>query len=152
MCSDVNNPYFRNRVLTASPAELRLLLIEGCIRFLRQGRDAMVAKDFEKVHEAFSNARNVLVELMSSLRHDVAPDLCANMDAVYTFVFRRVTEGSFEKDPAKVDEAIELMEYDRRTWVLLMERLAGERQGDHPAAQADLVRTAHQHTPLSVQG
>lgn len=155
MCFDVNNPYFRNKVLTAGPEELRLLLIEGCIRFLRSGRDGLASKDFEKVYDSFSNARNILVELMSSLKHDIAPDVCANLEAIYTYVFKRVTEGSFEKDIAKIDEAISLMEYDRETWILLMEKLASEKQSGTPSTQHlehAMSGPAPARTPLSVQG
>lgn len=156
MAFDVNNPYFRNKVLTSSPEELRLLLIDGCIGFLRDGREAMVAKKFEKVHESFTNARNILVELMSSLKHEIAPEVCGNLEAIYTYVFKRVTEGSFEKDVAKIDEAIGLMEYDRETWSLLIERLAEERAGKagtipaHAGAVPSGVPAAYQ--PLSLHG
>lgn len=156
MCFDVNNPYFRNKVLTASPEELRLLLIEGCIRFLRSGREGLEQKNFEKVFESFTNARNILVELMSSLRHEIAPDVCGNLESIYTYVFNRITEGSFEKDPAKIDEAIGLMEYDRETWILLMEKLATQRQGaSRPAASQREPAHAGEapvRAALSVQG
>ena len=32
MAFDINNPYFRTKVLTASPEQLRLYLIEGALR------------------------------------------------------------------------------------------------------------------------
>lgn len=131
MAFDVNNPYLRTKVLTASPEELRLMLIEGCIRFLTEGKAALEVRDYEKVYTAFTNARNILVELTTSLRRDIDPDLCSKLEAIYTYVLRLTVEGSFDKKLDKVDEAIRLMEYDRETWVMLMQKLAGERQ---PAA------------------
>lgn len=143
MAFDINNPYFRTRVLTASPEELRLMLIEGCVRFLREGRAALEEKNFEKVYEHFTNARNILVELTTSLKRDIDPDLCNKLEAIYTYVLRLTVDGSFEKDIKKIDEAIELMEYDRETWVLLMEKLAGTRAATQAAAE---------YAPISVQG
>lgn len=153
MAADVNNPYFRTKVLTASPEELRLMLIEGCIRFLRAGREALEKRDYEKIYESFTNARNIVVELMTSLKHEIAPEVCANLESIYTFVFKRITEGSFEKNPAKIDEAIGLMEYDRETWVLLMEKLAEERGGSPPVpAPRDAPMSGAARPSLSVSG
>lgn len=143
MAFDINNPYLRTKVLTASPEELRLMLIDGCIRFLNDGRGALEAKNFEKVFEHFTNARNILVELTTCLRRDVDPVLCEKLEAIYTYVLRLTVDGSFDKDTKKIDEAIELMEYDRQTWVLLMEKLAGEKAVPAPVAD---------YAPISVQG
>lgn len=146
MAIDVNNPYFKTKVLTASPEELRLMLIEGAIRFSKEGRAALGLRQHEKVYESFSNARNIILELMTSLRHEIAPELCKNLEAIYTYIFRLLTEGSFEKDLAKLDEAIALLEYDRETWVLLMDKLASERNPaatSAPAALAQGVPAGH---------
>jgi flagellar protein FliS len=149
MAIDVNNPYFRTKVLTAKPEELRLMLIEGAIRFMREARDAMGARDHEKTFEGISSARNIVLELMTSLRHEVAPDLCARMDALYNYMFRRLTEASFERDTAKLDEVISLMDYERETWLMLTEKLAKERNTrPAPAAPSAPLERA----PLSVQG
>lgn len=146
MAFDVNNPYFRTKVLTASPEELRLLLIEGCIRFLKEGREAQDRKDHERVYESFTNARNILVELTTSLRREVDPDLCARLEAIYTYILRLTVDGSFDKNLGKIDEAIRLMEYDRETWLLVMEKASRERGESRPAA------TEQAYAPISVQG
>lgn len=152
MAFDVNNPYFRTKVLTASPEELRLLLIEGAIRFLKSGRDGLDSRNYEKVYDAFTNARNIILELASSLRHDVAPELCSNLESIYNYVFRLTVEGSFEKDSAKINEAISLLEYDRETWILLMERLEAEKTGAKPAAASPADLHSSARPALSVQG
>ncbi|MDX2115621.1 MAG: flagellar export chaperone FliS [Planctomycetota bacterium] len=156
MTFDVNNPYFRTKVLTASPEELRMLLIEGALRFLREGRGAMEARNYEKLHESFSNARNIIIELSSSLKREVDPDLCGKLEAIYTYVFRLIVEGSFEKSLAKIDEAIELMDYDRETWRLLLEKLAAERSSAGAGAGAvgaEAVGAAGPgYRPLSITG
>ena len=126
---DVNNPYFRTKVLTASREELRMLLLEGALRFMRQGRDALVAKDWEGVYDGFTQAKAIVLELTNSMRPEVAPDLVPRMQSLYVFIYRLLVEASFEKDVAKADEAIRLMEYERETWGLLMERVAAGRAG-----------------------
>ncbi|HBS28237.1 MAG TPA: flagellar export chaperone FliS [Phycisphaerales bacterium] len=157
---DVNNPYFRTKVLTARPEELRLMLLEGSLRFMRDAREGMGARDYERMFEGISSARNIVVELMTSLRHDIAPDLCARMDSLYNYMFRRLTEASFEKDASKLDEVISLMDYERETWTMVIEKAARER-GNAPSAPPGAVAGAPapeapsrgaQRAPLSVQG
>lgn len=152
MAIDINNPYFRTKVLTAKPEELRLMLIEGSLRFMREAREAMTRRDHEKTFEGISSARNIVLELMTSLRHEVAPDLCARMDALYNYMFRRLTEASFERSTDKLDEVISLMDYERETWVMLIERVARERQGTDPPPKTAPAAATPGRAPLSVQG
>jgi flagellar secretion chaperone FliS len=151
---DVNNPYIRTKILTASPEELRMMLIDGFIRFMNDGRAALVAKNFEKVYENFSSARAILVELMNGLRPEVAPELCEKLQSLYGYMFKLLVEGSFEKDLAKLDEVTRLMEFERETWQMLLDKLAKERAGQpaaaHAAAPAPSAPSAGTYQPLSL--
>ncbi|MGP1347013.1 MAG: flagellar export chaperone FliS [Phycisphaerales bacterium] len=127
MAIDVNNPYFRTKVLTASQEELRLLLIDGCLRFLRQGREALAAAQWEQVYTSLSSAKDIILELLSALNPEVAPDLTSKLSSLYTWMLMTTTEASFKRDPEKLDAVIQTMEYERETWVMLMEKIAKER-------------------------
>jgi flagellar protein FliS len=129
------NPYLRTKILTARPEELRLMLLEGAVKFARQGRDGLAARDYEAVYNGFSRCREILVELLSSIRPDADADLARRVNALYTFIFGQVVQASVEKNLAAADKAIELLEYERETWSMLLERLAAERAaGTAPAA------------------
>ncbi len=152
MAFDINNPYFRTKVLTASPEQLRLYLLDGAIHFMRDGRDGMVERDFESVFENFRQAKAIILELMNSLRPEIDPELCQRLSSIYTFVYTELTQGSFEKDLERIDNAIELMEYDRETWVLLLEQVKeenGDRQAPPSAAQNQAPAAGSR---LSVEG
>ena len=156
---DVNNPYFRTKVMTASREELRLMLLEGSLRFMRGGREALVKKDWEEVYSGFTQAKAIILELMNTLDRSANPELCDRLTGLYTYMYSRLTEGSLEKDVVKVDEVIGLMEFERDTWVMLMERIAAERAtGRDPVAEANAAlgrspipfpaqRAAEQATP-----
>ena len=134
---DVNNPYFRTKVMTASREELRLMLLDGCLRFMRGGRDALAKKDWEEVYSGFTQAKAIIMELINTVDRSASPELCDRLIGLYTYMYSRLTEGSMEKDLAKVDEVIGLMEFERDTWVMLMEKLAAERAtGRDPLAEA----------------
>jgi flagellar protein FliS len=128
------NPYLRTRVLTASPEELRLLLLDGAIKFAMQGRDGMVSKDFEKMYLGFSQCRNIIFELMTTVREDLAPEVVGQIKSLYTFMYTHLLEASHEKSEEKVDAVIKLLEYERETWSMAMAKLASERAGGESAA------------------
>ncbi|MAB72130.1 MAG: hypothetical protein CMJ54_06450, partial [Planctomycetaceae bacterium] len=49
--------------MTASPAELRLLLLDGALRFAEQAREGLEAKNFEQAYEGSRQCRAILAEL-----------------------------------------------------------------------------------------
>src|SRR5690606_33408301 len=128
MPQETANQYLKTKVLTASPAELRMLLIEGAVRFANQAREGLIEKNYEKSFEGFSQSKAFIMELINALRPEVDPDLCDKLTALYTFMFRRLIEANLEKDVAIVDEVIRLLNYERDTWTLLLEKLSEEKK------------------------
>jgi len=121
------NAYLKTKVMTASPEELRLMLLDGAIKFARQGRDGLAARDFEAAFEGVTSCRSIVIELMTNVRDDVDPQLCERVRTVYGFIFQELTVAGFRKEPQRLDRVIELLEYERETWVLLMDKLSEER-------------------------
>lgn len=130
------NAYLRTKVMTASPEELRLMLLDGAIKFARQGREGLVKKDFEQVFNGLSQCRNIITELIVTIRPEPDPDLADKIRSLYAFIYSQLIEASISKSMTHCDEAIRLLEYERETWVLLMKKVADER------ASGDLGRPA----------
>lgn len=128
--------YLRTKVLTAPPEQLRLMLLDGAIKFARQGADGLRRKDFEASYNGISQCRNIVVELLTTMRPDIDPDLCERMTGLYTFMMGELMKGSFEKDANRVDGVTTLLEYERDTWAMLLQKLATER-GTTPEAQVE---------------
>ncbi len=145
------NTYLRTKVLTASPEELRLLLLDGAIKFLRQGCEGLTRKDWEAVFDGFSKCRNIVLELMSSVRPDIDPDLCSKVTSLYTFLFTQLVEAGFEKDLVKAEKVLGILEYERETWVLAIEKAAEERGVRRETVGAAASDRPRQGT-LSLQG
>lgn len=141
------NAYLRTKVLTARPEELRLLLLDGALKFARQGQDGLARRDFEASYNGLSQCRDIITELMSGMRSDLDPALCSRVRALYSFLFSELVEASLQKDPARVGKVVELLEYERETWWLLMQKVAGERGEAAPASGAD----ESGRRPLSLQ-
>jgi len=116
--------YLRTKVLTASPAELRLLLLDGALRFAETAKRGYEEQNYDLSYEGTSKCQAILTELMCSLRPERDPDLCNKLSALYTYMYKRLIEASIGRSTAIVDEVISLLQYDRATWVLLMADLA----------------------------
>jgi flagellar protein FliS len=120
------NAYLRTRVMTASPAELRLLLLDGAVKFARQAREGIAAKDYEASYTGVTSCRNIVVELMTSIRAEVDPTLAEKVRALYMFIFTELTNANMDHDLPKFDKVIELLEFERETWALLMAKVKSE--------------------------
>jgi flagellar protein FliS len=125
--------YFRSAVLTATPEQLQLMLYDGAIRFATQAREAIEAKDIERTHNLLTRAQRIILEMQSGLRPEMAPGVCGHMASLYTFVYRRLVEANVNRDPAALEDAMQIMAHMRQTWVMLIARLQQERAGPAPA-------------------
>jgi len=63
---------------------------------------------------------------MNSLRPEQAPDLCARLSALYTFMYKSLVEASSTRETKLVDEVIALLRFERETWQMCLESLARE--------------------------
>jgi flagellar protein FliS len=123
------NNYLRTKIFTATPEQLQLMLYDGAIRFAEQGRAALEKKDFEGTYNALSRAQKIIAELQCGLRHDLAPELCGKLASLYNFVFRKLIDGNIQHDLKAVEEALQILRYQRETWVLLLDKLGREKAG-----------------------
>lgn len=134
--------YLRDAVMTASPEQLQLMLFDGALRFIRAGREATQAGDAEQAYDNLSRAQRIVLEMQQGLRHEVAPELCERMSALYLYIYRRLVEGCVNKDLEALDESIRLLAYERETWIMLMEKLSsdqGEAQDVGVSNQSELM-------------
>ena len=74
----------------------------------------------------------------TSIGPSVEASLADRVRALYTFLYSRLLEASTERSIPKLDEVIGLLEYERETWALFIERMHAERRGATPpgASQA----------------
>lgn len=149
--------YLRTKVMTAKPAELRLMLIDGAIRFTEQARRGYEAKDYEMAYNGTSRAQAIVLELIASLRHDLAPELCKNVSAVYTFLYTSLLKASSTRDISVVDDVLRILRYERETWVMCMDSLARENHAasvlqETPVALPQPSLEAGNRPSIAVQG
>jgi len=140
------NAYLTTRVMSASPEELRLMLLDGAIKFAHHGLEGLRKHDHEASYAGVSQCRNIVLELLSGVRADVAPEVGEAVRAVYSYLYSELVEVGMRRDERRLQKVIELLEYERETWAMLMEKLSAERaHGAAPQAGGE------DRSPLSVQ-
>ena len=122
----VARSYLRSKVMSATPAELRLLLFDGALRFIRQGIDGLQRGDHEASYEGISKTQAIIAELLAALDPTHAPDLCDRLSGLYTFMYTELVDALSEGSVDKAVEVQRLLEYERETWLLLIDQLANE--------------------------
>lgn len=130
------NAYLRDAVMTASPEQLHLMLYDGAIRFALQAKDALAARNYEASYNKLSRAQAIILEMQNGLRPEVNPELCERMAAIYMFLYRKLVDASVKRDTGCIDDVLQVLHYQRETWVMLIDQVAKERAEDHDAPQA----------------
>lgn len=116
-----NNPYAQyqnSRILTASPAELTLMLYEGAIKFGNMAVMGMKQKDIEKAHVNLKKVQRIVAEFRATL--DMKYPVAQDFDRIYIYLERRMTEANLTKDPEIMEEVVSHLRSMRDTWKEVM--------------------------------
>ncbi|MDF2587722.1 MAG: hypothetical protein K0S41_1563 [Anaerocolumna sp.] len=110
--------YQNNKVQTASPAELTLMLYEGAIKFCNIAILGIDEKDVSKANTNIIKAEKIITHLRSTLdfRYPVAKEF----DNVYDYIYDRLFEANLKKDKAILEEVLEHLREMRDTWKEVM--------------------------------
>lgn len=115
------NPYAqyeRNKILTASPAELTLMLYEGAIKFCNIAIMAIEQKDNDKAHANIMKTQRILEEFRNTL--DRKYPVWEDFDRVYVYLLQRLFEANVSKDKEILEEVNTHLRSMRDTWKEVM--------------------------------
>lgn len=110
--------YAKNRILTASPAELTLMLYEGAIKYCNIAIVGIEEKDIEKTHNNVRKVEDIVVEFLATLdrKYEVAKDF----ENVYNYLMERLREANVKKDKEIMEEVLRHLRIMRDTWKEIM--------------------------------
>ena len=106
--------YKRQQIMTASPAELTLMLYNGAIRFINESIMALENGDMPKSHNANIKAQNIVREFMVTL--DMQYEISQSWAALYEYIHYRLVQGNLKKDREMLVEARGLLTELRDAW------------------------------------
>ncbi len=112
--------YKNSKVLTASPAELTLMLYDGAIKFCNIAKDAVDHKDVQKAHENIIKAQKIIDYLRQTL--DMKYPVAQDFENIYSYLSQRLIEANIKKDNEILEEILTHLRSVRDTWKEVMRK------------------------------
>ena len=115
------NPYAQynqSKILTASPAELTLMLYEGAIKFCNIAIMGIEQGDVTKAHNNIMKVQKIIEDFQITLnfKYEIANDF----NNVYNYLMKRLREANMTKDKEILEEVDEHLHTMRDTWKEVM--------------------------------
>ena len=117
----VQNPYAQNqsnKVMTASPAELTLMLYDGAIKFGNIAVTALEEKDIQKAHVNIIKVQKIIDYLRQTL--DMKYPVAKDFDNIYSYLSQRLVEANIKKDKEIMEEVNTHLHSVRDNWKEVM--------------------------------
>jgi flagellar protein FliS len=108
--------YQQSSVLTATPAQLVVMLYDGARRFLFQASSAMREGQVQLAHQRLRRAEDILMELMATLDHERGGEIASRLQGIYTFCLSELNQARVGQDADRVDVIHEQLGELREAW------------------------------------
>ena len=112
--------YTRNRILTASPAELTLMLYDGAIKFCNIAMLGIEQGSIQKAHDNIMKVQRIIEEFQITLNFDYP--IANDYNNVYNYLIKRLREANMTKDKAILEEVSRHLHTLRDAWKEVMKR------------------------------
>src|SRR5262249_45350719 len=83
--------YHAVQINNSDPGEALVALYDGLFKFLNVARYGLKNGQRARAGEALSRAHAIVSEFYLALDHSLAPEMCANLAALYTFCLDRLS-------------------------------------------------------------
>ena len=110
--------YNTNRIMTATPAELTLMLYEGAIKFCNIAIIGVEENDIEKAHNNIVKVENIIGEFIATLNHKYP--VAKDFENVYNYLMDSLIEANMKKDKEILEEVLGYLREMRDTWKEVM--------------------------------
>jgi flagellar secretion chaperone FliS len=144
--------YFESKVMTASPAQLHLMLIEGAVRFCTRAQQELEKHNEGHANEAMTRAIDIVGELLAGVRGGES-EINKKLSDLYLFLFHTLTSAYVNTDAVKLADVLRILEFERETWQLACERAHSDEPATtgKPGARASVI-APHVAAPLPAEG
>lgn len=110
------NQYQQNQIATASREQILIMLYDGAIRFCQQAKNGIDANDMSIKGKYIGKAMAIVSEFATSLDHNIGGDIATDLDALYSYMLRELSNANVENDKNRLDVVITLLKDLRETW------------------------------------
>lgn len=104
------------QVLEASPHRLIQMLMEGGLERIAQARGALERGQVALKGELIGKAVAIIGGLREALNPEAGGEYAANLDSLYEYMMRRLTEANRHSDVERLDEVSGLLRKVKEGW------------------------------------
>ena len=94
------------------------MLYDGCLRFMKEGLDAMNQKQWEQCNTSLQKAQNIINEFRVTL--DMKYEIAHQLMPLYDYVYNSLVEANMRSNPDKVTESMDIIKELRSAWAQAM--------------------------------
>ncbi|PCS21981.1 Flagellar biosynthesis protein FliS [Candidatus Enterovibrio escicola] len=92
------------------------MLMSGAIERLIQGKAAMLQGDIAVKGERLGKALDIIISLRSCLSMSDGGEIATNLDALYDFIIRKISEANRDNVDVPIDDVIDILRAIRSAW------------------------------------
>ncbi len=111
-----NARYREQQITTASRGQLLLMVYDGILRALAEGKRAMQEKRLEEQNRALKKAQDLVTELMLTINYDTFPQLATNLERLYRYIYQQLVQANIHDDMQIVTDVAKLVQELRDAW------------------------------------
>jgi flagellar secretion chaperone FliS len=111
-----SNRYLEQQVATASPAMLTAMLFDALVANSLRAADHLESGNAAIARRFLIRGQEIVLELRSSLNHELGGQLARNLDRLYEFVYHSLVEGSVRASAVPVLAAAKVASELRDGW------------------------------------
>jgi len=126
MANSAAEAYKKQQVMTATPEALTLMLYNGCLKFIKEGVEALEEKNYEASNISLQKAQNIISEFRVTLNMEY--EISHQLMSLYNYAYDRLVEGNVKSDPTIIQEATDIITELRDAWAQAM-KTAREEKG-----------------------
>ena len=109
--------YRRANIETAGKLDLIIMCYEKAIQLLTQAKGHYLNNEIEKKATKMQKAINIINELKGCLNLKEGGQIAVNLDAIYTYLNKRLLLGDIKKDLSVFDESINILAELKSAWM-----------------------------------
>ncbi len=117
--------YLRSKIMTASKADLTLMLYDGAIKFCNIAIMCIEKNDIPGANTNIKKTEAIIEEFLATLDHKYP--VAKDFENVYNYLHERLVEANLKKDPEILNEVLVHLRTMRDTWKEVM-RTANTKQ------------------------
>jgi flagellar protein FliS len=118
--------YLRQRILTASPIELIVMLYDGLRKEIKLAERSIGKVKPEDAHKHLIKAQSIVTELLNSL--DTSIELSEELFDIYEFLLMHLELANRQKDATELNDLVEIVDNLKDAWMQVAESQKGQMQ------------------------